>query len=66
MNRQVARLHRNISRGRREIKVQSAEMQALVEADLKRTNATLLLVRMQADLVLFREKRDLIMSRETT
>jgi hypothetical protein len=49
-----------------EMRVQNAEMQALIEADTDCTNAARLLMRMQADLVLFLEKRERLLSRETT
>jgi hypothetical protein len=66
MNKQLAQLQRNIARIRRDIRIQGAEMQALIDADVDRTNAARLLMRMQADLVLFLEKRERLMSRETT
>jgi hypothetical protein len=66
MDKQVARLQRNIARIRREIRVQNAEMQSLIEADIDCTNAARLLMRMQADLLLFLEKRERLLSRETT
>jgi hypothetical protein len=65
MDKQLAQLQRNISRIRREIRVQNAEMQSLLAADVDCTNAARLLMRMQADLVLFLEKRERIMSGET-
>ena len=43
MDRDLARLQQNISRIRREIRLQASEMQSLIDADL----------RMQADLMLF-------------
>jgi len=66
MDKQLAQLQRNISRIRREIRVQNAEMQSLIEADMDCTNSAQLLMRMQADLVVFLEKRERLMSRETT
>lgn len=66
MDKQLALLQRNIARIRREIRVQNAEMQSLIEADIDCTNAARLLMRMQADLVLFLEKRERLLSRETT
>jgi hypothetical protein len=66
MDNQLAQLQRNIARIRREIRVQNAEMQSLIEADIDCTNAARLLMRMQADLLLFLEKRERLMLRETT
>ena len=66
MDKQLAQLQRNIARIRRDIRIQGAEMQALIDADIDCTNAARLLMRMQADLVLFLEKRERLMSRETT
>ncbi len=66
MDKQLAQLQRNISRIRREMRVQNAEMQSLIDADIDCTNAAGILMRMQADLVLFIEKRERLMSRETT
>jgi hypothetical protein len=53
MDKQLAQLQRNISRIRREMRMQNVEMQSLIDADLDCTNAARLLMRMQADLVLF-------------
>jgi hypothetical protein len=50
---------------RRDIRLQSAEMQALIDADVDCTNAARLLMRMQADLVLFIEKRERLKNRES-
>lgn len=66
MDKQLVQLQRNIARIRRDIRIQSAEMQALIDADLDCTNAARLLMCMQPDLVLFLEKRERLMSRETT
>jgi hypothetical protein len=66
MDKQLAQLQRNIARIRREMRLQNAEMQSLIEADVDCTNAARLLMRMQADLVLFLEKRERLLSRETT
>jgi hypothetical protein len=65
MDREIAHLQRNISRIRREIRLQGAEMQALIDADLDCTDAARLLMRMQADLVLFIEKRERLKAPET-
>jgi hypothetical protein len=48
-----------------DIRLQSAEMQALIDADIDCTSAARLLMRMQADLVLFIEKRERLKSRES-
>jgi hypothetical protein len=42
----------------RDIRLQSMEMQALIDADIDCTAEARLLMRMQADLVLFIEKRE--------
>jgi hypothetical protein len=65
MDRDLAQLHRNIARIRRDIRLQSAEMQALIDADIDCTDAARRLMRMQADLVLFIEKRERLKSRES-
>jgi hypothetical protein len=65
MDRELAQLQRNIARIRRDIRLQSAEMQALIDADIDCTSAARLLMRMQADLVLFIEKRERLKSRES-
>jgi hypothetical protein len=66
MDKQLAQLQRNIALIRRDIRIQGAEMQALIDADIDCTSAARLLMRMQADLVLFLEKRERLLSRETT
>jgi hypothetical protein len=65
MDREIAQLQRNISRIRREIRLQGAEMQALIGADLDCTDAARLLMRMQADLLLCIEKRERLKAPET-
>jgi hypothetical protein len=65
MDREIAHLQRNISRIRREIRLQGAEMQALIDADLDCTDAARLLMRMQADLMLFIGKRERLKAPET-
>jgi hypothetical protein len=65
MDRETAQLQRNIARIRRDIRLQSAEMQTLIDADIDCTNAARLLMRMQADLVLFIEKRERLKSRQS-
>jgi hypothetical protein len=47
MDKQLAQLQRNVARIRREMHVQNAELQALIEADIDCTNAARLLMRMQ-------------------
>lgn len=58
MDRDRMRLQQNIARIRRDIRLQSREMQDLIDADLDYSAAAKLLMRMQGDLVLFLEKRD--------
>jgi hypothetical protein len=65
MDRQTAQLQQNIARIRRDIRLQSREMQALIDADIDCTSAARLLMRMQADLVLFVEKRERLKSQES-
>lgn len=50
MDRDLARLQQNISRIRREIRLQASEMQSLIDSDLDCRGAARLLMRMQADL----------------
>jgi hypothetical protein len=66
MDKQLAQLQRNISRIRREMRMQNAEMQSLIEADIDCTNAARLLMRMQAERVWFLEQRERLLSRENT
>jgi hypothetical protein len=65
MERELAQLQCNISRIRREIHLQAAQMQALIDADLDCSAAARLVTRMQADLVPFVEKRERLKSLET-
>jgi hypothetical protein len=65
MERVLDQFQRNISRIRREIRLQAAQMQALIDADLDSSAAARLLMRMQADLVLFAEKRERLKPQET-
>ena len=58
MDRDLARLQQSMTRIRRDIRLQSMEMQALIDADIDCTAEARLLMRMQADLVLFIEKRE--------
>ena len=64
MDRDLTRLQQNIARLRRDIRLQSREMQALIDSDIDCTNAAQLLTRMQTDLVLFIEKRERLKSKE--
>jgi hypothetical protein len=64
MDRELAQLQRNIARIRREIRLQAARLQALIDADIDCTDVARLLMRMQADLVLFVQKRERLMSRQ--
>jgi hypothetical protein len=65
MDRELSQLQRNIARIRRDIRLQSGEMQALIDADIDCTSAARPLMRMQADLVLFVEKRERLKNRES-
>jgi hypothetical protein len=65
MDREIAQLQRDIARIRRDLRLQSAEMQALIDADVDCTDAARRLMRMQADLVLLIEKRERLKSRES-
>jgi hypothetical protein len=51
-------LNRNIARLRRDVRLQSSEIEQLIAADLDCTSAAQRLIRTQADLVLFIEKRE--------
>lgn len=64
MDREIAQLQRDIARIRRDLRLQSAEMQALIDADVDCTDAARRLMRVQADLVLLIEKRERLKSRE--
>jgi hypothetical protein len=66
MNKELAQLMQNIVRIRREIRLQSRKMQALIEADLDFANAARLLTRLQADQVPFVEKQERLRSPEST
>jgi hypothetical protein len=65
MDREIAQLQRDIARIRRDLRLQSAEMQALIDADVDCTDAARRLMRVQADLVLLIEKRERLKSRES-
>jgi hypothetical protein len=62
MDKELTQLQRNIARIRRDIRLQAAHLQALIDADLDCTEAACLLMRMQADLVLFVQKRERLKS----
>jgi hypothetical protein len=55
---QLVFVQRNIARIRRDIRLQSREMQALIDADLDCTAAARLLMQMQSNLRLFLEERE--------
>ena len=61
MDRNPVLLDRNIARLRRDVRLQSCELEQLIAADLDCTPVTQRLIRAQADLVLFVEKRDRLM-----
>jgi hypothetical protein len=58
MDRNLVLLNHNIARLRRDVRLQSWELQQLIAADLDCSSAATRLARMQADLVLFIEKRE--------
>jgi hypothetical protein len=58
MDRNLVLLNRNIARLRRDVWLQSSEIEQLIAADLDCTPAAHRLMRAQADLVLFIEKRE--------
>ena len=51
-------LNRNIARLRREVRLQSSEIEQLIAADLDCSSAAQRLMRAQADLVLYIKKRE--------
>ena len=61
MDRNLVLLNRNIARLRRDVRLQSFEIEQLIAADLKCTSAAQRLMRAQADLVLYVEKRERLM-----
>jgi hypothetical protein len=61
MDRNLVLLNRNIARLRRDVRLQSSELEHLIAADLDCTAAAQRLIRAQADLVLFVEKRERLM-----
>ena len=61
MDRNLVLLNRNIARLRRDVRLQSSEVE-LIAADLDCTSAAQRLMRPQADLVLYIEKRERLMT----
>jgi len=61
MDRNLALLNRNIARLRRDVRLQSFDIDQLIAADLDCTSAAQRLMRTQADLVLYIEKRERLM-----
>jgi hypothetical protein len=62
MDRNLVLLNRNIARLRRDVRLQSCEIEQLIAADLDCTPAAQRLMRAQADLVLYVEKRERLMA----
>jgi hypothetical protein len=58
MDRNLVLLNRNIARLRRDVRLQSSEIEQLIATDLDCTPAAQRLIRTQADLVLFLAKRE--------
>jgi hypothetical protein len=58
MDRNLVLLNCNIARLRRDVRLQSCEIEQLIAADLDCTPAAQRLMRAQADLVLFIERRE--------
>lgn len=58
MDRSLVLLNRNIARLRRDVRLESCEIEQLIAADLDCTSAAQRLMRAQADLVLYIEKRE--------
>jgi len=61
MDRNLALLNRNMARLRRDVRLQSFEIDQLIAADLDCTSAAQRLMRTQPDLVLYIEKRERLM-----
>ena len=64
MDRNLLLLNQNIARLRRDVRLQTWEIEQLIAADLDCSSAAQRLARMQADLVLFIEKRERLMASE--
>jgi len=62
MDRNLVLINRNIARLRRDVRLQSSQIEQLIAADLDCTPAAQRLMRAQADLVLFIEKRERLMA----
>ena len=62
MDRNLVLLNRNIARLRRDVRLQSSEIEQLIAADLDCTSAAQRLMRAQPGLVLFIEKRERLMT----
>ena len=58
MDHSLVLLNRTIARLRRDVRLQSSEIEQLISADRDCTSAAQRLMRTQADLVLFIEKRE--------
>jgi len=58
MDRKLVLLNRNIARLRRDVRLQSFEIDQLIAANVDCTSAAQRLMRAQADLVLYIEKRE--------
>jgi hypothetical protein len=58
MDRSMVLLNQNIARLRRDVRLQTREIEQLIAADIDCTSAAQRLMRIQADLVLFIEKRE--------
>jgi len=61
MDRKLVLLNHNIARLRRDVRLQSFEIEQLIAADVDCTSAAQRLIRAQADLVLYIEKRERLM-----
>ena len=61
MDRSLVLLNRNIARLRRDVRLQSCDIERLIAADLDCAPAAQRLMRAQADLVLYIEKRERLM-----
>jgi hypothetical protein len=61
VDRNLVLLNQNITRLRRDVRLQASEIEQLIAADIDCTPAAQRLMRMQADLVLFVEKRERLM-----
>ena len=61
MDRNLVLLNRNIALLRRDVRLQSFEIEQLIAADVDCSSAAQRLMRAQADLVLYIEKRERLM-----